>query len=259
MLTLPRLTRKNRAEVANVDIERGGVEAEKAFIESEFRLLRAKALDDGLDVRETYLKKDQDSSRKMVEVLSATPFNAASLIEIIEPIVKEGPVDVRRMFVVKRQDLDNPVDTVTTFFQLDIVRQGGKEDIRSAVLFNEVIGEDVAKEARVKFDAQTGAFSGSHTIRKNGEKTEQVDASLQECNHDIHEAVATLDQPVVEVVESVTDEFDAIQAEDAGLAADLSITDTSTEKRGIMTSTKFAIWLGTQAAKDAFKVARHKD
>ena len=82
---------------------------------------------------------------------------------------------------------------------------------------------------------------------------------MQECNHDIHEAVATLDQPVVELVKSATDEFDAIQAEDEGVVADLNITDTSAERRGMMTSTKFAIQLGTQAAKDAFKAARHKD
>ena len=55
---------------------------------------------------------------------------------------------MRRMFVVKRQDLDQPLDTVTTLFQLDIQRRDGKEDIRSAVLFNEVVGEAVSKEAK---------------------------------------------------------------------------------------------------------------
>ncbi len=259
MLTLPHLKRRNKVELTDVDVESGDVEAEKAFIDAEFELLRAKALEDGLDVTETYLKKDQDSSRKMVEGLNAVPLNAAGLIEIVEPIANEGPVDVRRMFVVKRQDLDQPLDTVTTLFQLDIQRRDGKEDIRSAVLFNEVVGEAVSKEARVKFDAETGGFSGSQTIKRNGEKKVQVDASLQECNHDIHEAVATLDQPVVELVKSATDEFDAIQAEDEGVVADLNITDTSAERRGMMTSTKFAIQLGTQAAKDAFKAARHKD
>ena len=54
-------------------------------------------------------------------------------------------------------------------------------------------------------------------------------------------------------MKSATDEFDAIQAEDEGVVADLNITDTSAERRGMMTSTKFAIQLGTQAAKDAFK------
>ncbi|MEK7621519.1 MAG: hypothetical protein AAB395_04180, partial [Patescibacteria group bacterium] len=127
MLTLPHLKRRNKVELTDVDVESGAVEAEKAFIDAEFELLRAKALEDGLDVTETYLKKDQDSSRKMVEGLNAVPLNAAGLIEIVEPIANEGPVDVRRMFVVKRQDLDQPLDTVTTLFQLDIQRRDGKE------------------------------------------------------------------------------------------------------------------------------------
>ncbi|MBI3494558.1 hypothetical protein HY004_01050 [Candidatus Saccharibacteria bacterium] len=259
MPTLPRLIRRNRVEVTDLDVENGGIEAEKAFIAAEFDLLHAKALEDGLGITEVYLKKDEDSSRHMVQELNSVPFNAAGLVEIVEPITNEGPVDVRRMLVVKRQDPDTPRDIITTFFQLDIVRQGGKEDLRSAVLFSEVIGEDIAKEATVRFNAQTGEFSGNQTIKRHGEKKEHIDTSLRDCNHDIHDAVATLDQPVVEVVESVTDEFEAIQDEDEGIVADFNISDTSSERRGVLTSTKVAIKLGAQAAKDAFMAARQQE
>lgn len=230
-------------------------EAERSFMLAEFELIQDKAQAEGLDVRGRHIIRGVDSFREVAEAINSVPFNAAAFIEV-RPPVNEGPVKVTRMFVVKRRDPELKDDTITTFFQLDLIVDGDEETLESSVLFNEVTDGNVARRAEVNFDGETGRIEGNHEMTKKGVIKKLPDPDPSACNNDIRQAVETLDQPVIEVVNRETGEFDVVKARDEGISATLSVVDTQIEKRSLFKSAKLALKLGKRAAKDTFKAAR---
>lgn len=232
-----------------------GVEAEKSFILEEFDLIQAKAESEGIDVRDRQIVRGLDSSLDVADTINSIPFNAAAFIEIGPP-VNEGPVKVTRIFVVKRRDPELEDDTVTTFFQLDFIRNNGTEELESSVLFSEATDGDVAMRSSVNFDGETGQIEGHEEMVKGGKIKKLPDLNPSACNKDIRQAVETLDQPVFEVVERATGEFNVVKVKDEGMAVEVKVVDTKKEKRGLFESAKLSLKLGKDAAKDAFDAAR---
>lgn len=192
-------------EASNPELEERG-----RFLLSEFDLLESKAEADDLDVRFTEVARSRDTSSQVVDLINSVPFGAALHIEVTSP-VNEGPVkEVTRIFVVKRQDGDVLEDTVTTYFQLGLeIGDNNNEEVKTAVLFNEILGENVRKETNLTLDTATGQLHGRHTLVKDGrERRELLDQKA--CDKDLVEAAETADKPIVEVVSHVTAEFDQI-------------------------------------------------
>lgn len=255
MKTLSKPFQREKETLAAKGEYDSSTEAERSFMLAEFELIQDKAQAEGLDVRGRQIIRGVDSFREVAEAINSVPFNAAAFIEVGPP-VDEGPVKVTRMFVVKRRDPELKDDTITTFFQLDLIRDGGKETLESSVLFNEVTDGNVAKRAEVSFDGETGHIVGHHEMTSKGVIKKLPDPDPNACNNDIRQAVETLDQPVIEVVNRETGEFEVVKARDEGISATLSVVDTQVERRSLFKSSKLALKLGKRAAKDAFKAAR---
>lgn len=208
------------------------VESEKRFIKDEFDLFIENALEDGIDVRENEQKGGSalTTPEEVNELISCVGDNQGIVITIrpdkaIDPTdknyvqgylkkywINEGPVEVTHIAVIKRRDQEEPDDQIFTYFLMDVIQNpDGTEDLKGALLVNEIKGVEAEKEVTIRFDAATGSWQGRHAFKKGEDRQLQQGLEQSACDNDLREAVDTLGMPVVEVVEQVTKEFDQIR------------------------------------------------